>query len=851
MKNFLEKACFQKRSMQIMRLDLNKNWHVCFTELEYDWTDFKQVLEETANWMTGDVPCDVREILIREGIIKEPLNGLNCFESEWVENKAWWFKKDFQVDAELLQGDRVELVLESLDIGADIIVNGQFAGHQASAFYPFRADIRDLLKEGDNQILIRITTGLERVNAEELSKYNISSEEERRPGRGDIRRALLRKPQYSFGWDWGPRVSTCGIVKNAWLESHKKAAIRWVRTCVKLLQPKVRLNFTLEVENFHPFSTLDCCARISMTLHGKPVSCCETDVLLKSGMNYIDVEMELEDAKLWWPNGMGDQPLYTVKVEMDVDGSTIQYPEYQYGIRTVNIDTSRFGDRDRHFTIVINGVRTFCKGGNWIPADSVYARVSDKKYKKLILEAKEANFNMLRVWGGGLYERDVFYEECDRLGIMIWHDFMFSCSEYPDDQEAFLYEVEKELDYQTKKLRNHPSLVLWCGNNENTWFFDEGYQTEGYFGAKIYNYMAPETVRKNCPDIPYWNSSPYGGTRPNGSESGDRHLWFDFMMNPEMQKRIMPEEYDKASAKFVSEFGYIGPLKRSSIERYMDGAPFDISGEVWQHHNNTFEKDTVMAGIRYHYGVKGNLDIDGYLLYAGLCQGIMYGYSLESFRYKPECSGALFWMFNDCWGETGWSIIDYYLVRKISYYFVKRAFAPVKFILRFENGTINVVGINDGPSEKVINVEYGYVSFDGTVQNVKETILTLGAHSREKVMCFSKGNFDETQGVYYLKAVEDKEVPLAVLRTGTYREMNMPMTHVCVQKAERRGSTVFLTVASTGFAHAVHFDLPDNIRLSDEYFDMLPGDSRTIEIYDAADCLDARKIVPHCINEKR
>lgn len=834
-----------------MKLDLNKKWQVRYADLECGCEDFSTVLKETGGWMEADVPCDVHEPLIRDGIIKEPLDGMNCFESEWVENKSWWFKKSFHVNSELLQADAVELVFESLDIGADIILNEKFVGQQISAFYPFRRDVKEYLTEGENQLLVRLTTGLDRVKDDDIKSYNISTEEERRPGRGDAKRAFLRKPQFCYGWDWGPKVPTCGIVKDVWLESHKKAAIRWVHTYVKSLEPTVRIGFTLEVENFHPYSTLEGYARISMAIAGGMAASCELDTLLISGLNYIDAELEVENAKLWWPNGMGEQPLYAANIEMDIGSCKIHYPEYQYGIRTISINTSKLREGERLFAVTVNGIRTFCKGGDWIPADSIYSRITDEKYKTLILEAKDANFNMLRIWGGGLYERDVFYEQCDRMGIMIWHDFMFACSEYPDDQEAFLKEAEQELDYQTKKLRNHPSIALWCGNNENHWGFDDWWKDTGYFGSKIYNYVAPAAVRRNCPDIPYWNSSPYGGVHPNDCEIGDRHHWHDCMMNPEMSRRITPEEYDKVHSKFISEYGYVGPMKRSSIEKYLVDAPFDINGEVWQHHNNTFEKDTVVAGIKYHYCDPDNLDIDSYLLYAGLCQGLMYAYSLEAFRFQSECSGGLFWMYNDCWGETGWTIIDYYLRRKISYYFVKRALAPLKFILREENGMINTVAINDSLSARTVGVEYGYISYDGKVRDTMMTKLLLGPHRGESVLSFMKGAFEDKKGIYFVRAIENQDIPLALLRTGTYREMDMPPATVMVKDMERQGKNISLMVESDGFAHAVHFKLPDEIRLSDEYFDMLPREVRRVLLYDAPDDMNVNDIKAYCINGKQ
>jgi len=832
-----------------MRLDLNMDWKVRSEELDCDIYCANLVLNKEEDWLITNIPCDIREPLIRQGIIEEPLEGMNCFDSEWIENKSWWFKKTFYISEELLEDDIIELVLESLDYGADIFINGYWIGYQLSSFYAFRKDVKKFLCVDENDLLIRLTTGIERVNPEDMMGYIMNSEEKRRPGRGDKRKAFMRKPQYSFGWDWNPRVATCGIMKDVWIESHQKAVIRWVHTSVKRLKPETCLSFTVEVENFHSFSTLSADLQISLDLNGEIITTHESNVLLRSGITTFDIETLVPYAKLWWPNGMGEQPLYNIKISMNVNGRQIEYPMFSYGIRMVSLDTSKLENDERKFSFLINGVAIFCKGANWIPADSLYGRVTKARYETLVEEAKQANFNMLRIWGGGLYERDIFYELCDKNGILIWHDFMFACSEYPDDQSWFLDEVEKELDYQTRKLCNHSSLVLWCGNNENHWAFDEWWNKEtDCFGSKIYNYLAPNAVRRNCPEIPYWNSSPYGGQHPNEFSMGDCHHWHACMMNDEMQKRITPEEYDKVTAKFVSEYGYVGPLKKSSIIKYHKEAQLNINSEIWQHHNNTFEKDTVIAGIKNHYTDLENLSIDNYLLFAGLCQGLIYSYSLEAFRYKMECSGGLFWMYNDCWGETGWTIIDYYLTRKISYYFVKRAFEPVKFILREELGMIHTVGINETPESMMLNIEYGYVSYDGEKRDTKTITLELPAHSRYLILSFDKGLHDEKKGLYFIRESAIQKIPVSILRTSTYREQLCPQAIITIESIERSEEGIRLAVKSDCYAHSVHFNLPDEIKLSDEYFDLLPGETRNVMIYDIMEVLELSNIKATAVN---
>ena len=552
--------------------------------------------------------------------------------------------------------------------------------------------------------------------------------------------------------------------------------------------------------------------------------------MLTSGLNYADMDLSIEDAQLWWPSGYGEQSLYEVSVNLSCGGVHYDYPAFQYGIRTVFLDTTRVDEQNRRFTLVVNGVRIFCKGANWIPADSVYARVTREKYDRLVKESRNANFNMLRVWGGGIYECDEFYEACDKYGILLWHDFMFACAAYPDHQDWFKTLVEKELDYQTKRLRNHPSIGLWCGNNENHWIFGHvaGICHEKQMGLYSSNVQARSAVHSNCPQIPFWNSSPYGGGEPNSENVGDTHYWGECMMNKEMGKRIEPAEYDRIKAKFVTEYGYPGPCSKQTMEHYFDGRSIDFQSSVWKLHTNTFEKDTVASGIEKHYlGSAESLDLDGYILYAGMVQSLMLGYSLEAIRFKEGCSGALFWMFNDTWGEVGWTIVDYDLRRKISFYGVKRAFEHEKLIIRQNGDSVCVVGCNDGAQDIDVTAEAGYLSLDGKVRRMRVVSFTVPAHSRACVYEQPMPREDYESGVFAVIPSCGCFAP-AWLRICDMKNMKTPKPVLRVCNTNSDGSDLLVTVTSDTFAHGVYID--GNYSCSDNYFDLLPGQCKTLRI---------------------
>lgn len=834
---------------------LNEGWCLTSENLSCGPGEAAVVLFKSEGWMKCDIPCDVHIPLINEGIIKEPVEALNCFDCEWIEEKSWWFKKVFDAGEELIGREVVELTLEALDSNADIFLNGVHLGNHNNAFYPFTAEVKQYLKKADNTLLVRVTAGLEKVSQLELSpiKNAISYEKEVYRGtRGDKRRVFVRKPQFTFGWDWGPRIASCGIMKDVYIKAYDRLVVRCVHiTAAEVCRENARLDISVEVENLHPFSSFDCEVKIQLAAEDGTSAEIGKIWHLRSGINFIKLQADVAEPKLWWPNNMGGQHLYTVRASVTAGQYEAVYGEFKYGIRTLKLGMDPLKDGERLFAFEINGIKTFCKGGNWIPADSVYGRVSNEKYTALIKEAKEANFTMLRVWGGGLYEKDIFYEKCDEYGILVWQDFMFGCAMYPDRQEWFLNTVEKEMDYQTKRLRNHACLVLWCGNNENHWGFDEwwnGYQKGEYLGgAIIYNRLAPATIEKNCPEIPYWSSSPYGGLKPNGNEIGDRHHWYDCTMNTDMHKRITPEEYDKITSKFISEYGYIGPCGKSTLEKYHAGQPINREGDIWKHHNNTFEKDTVAAGIEKHYRDYSNISLEDYLLYAGLCQGLMYQYSLEAIRYKKDCWGSLFWMYNDCWGEVGWTIVDYYLVRKPSFYYVKRAFAPVKLILRREADQVMVMGVNDTDKELCFNMDYGYVTFDGRSRRTSVSEVRLQAFSRNIIQTFAVENDDLVNGMYFVKPDADG-IDGAILRSGDFRRLNTGSAVVRVGNFLKNGGECSFTVKSENYAHAVHFSLGDQVRPSDEYFDLLPGECRTIILRNLPADFGIKDIKPTAVN---
>ena len=810
-------------------LSLNGKWQLRDEIINLNFANAGKLSKSTNGWITQPVPGDIHQGLVTAGRIKEPLLGLNFFDCLWTEKRSWWFRKTFTIPASWLKADLVELELNGLDSNAELFLNDSHIGSHRNAFRPFVVDVKRYIKSGNNVLLVRLTAGVENISEADIHSTDgiLASTEAShgRPERGEPRRAFVRKPQYSFGWDWSPRVATTAIAGDVKITAINTACIREV-----LLRPlrhgdkQVILHATVMVDWLHYYKSGHGSVKLVLTDNDGRKYKATSELFLRSGYNFIELKVSIDKPKLWWPNGLGEQHFYKVEAKLKIGKESIDFPAFDYGVRFVELDT-----KDK-FALIINGRKVFCKGANWIPADAIYARVTNQRYEELIRKAADANFNMLRVWGGGLYERDAFYLACDRYGIMLWHDFMFACGPYPDHLEHFRAEVEKEADFQTKRLSRYVSVVLWSGCNENNWGFRDWWHDKTKAGAYLYNYLLPSIVRRNCPQIPYWNGSPYGGDAPNAENVGDHHRWHECMMNPVMEKRVTPEEYDKCTSLFISEFGYLGACGKETTTAYLDGAPLNPASEVWRQHTNVFEQNTVASGIRKHYADPEKLTIDEYLLYSGLVQGLMYQYALESMRLRTNCHGALFWMFEDCWGEVGWSIIDRYLRKKPSFYFVKRAFDPIKLIIRAWGDKVFVIAANDTSRDVKLKLQCGYVPLAGSKSRFKTCVVKASALQRTNCCVFPKGRHDPLAGLWVACCTNISSIKPAVFRAADYRKLKTKDPKLIYAVTPDGDNCCFVKISTRAWAHAVHFKLPTGAVPEDDYFDLLPGETKTIRI---------------------
>ncbi len=778
-------------------------------------------------WIAQPVPGDVHQGLQAAGKIPDPLVGLNSFQCDWIEGRSFWLRKKFALAEDALAAHTIELEMEGLDANASIFLNGTHVADHPSAMRPLTINVRPLLREGENTLLVRLTHGLENHSKDAALALGgmIPTEALRnRNERGDVRRVFVRKPQYVWGWDFTPRLATVGIGEVT-LRVLDKAVLRDVQVTPAKTGRNVRLAVVTTVHWTNPWAWGDARLKLIVTdPDGQTVAEEDWAGMVQSGDNAIEQVVTLPGARIWWPAGYGPQDRYTITVELMAGLAPADARTFRYGVRFVELDTSNT------FTLRVNGTAIYCRGGNWVPSDILWARATDERVDTLVREARACNFNTLRVWGGGHYERDAFYEACDREGILLWHDFMFACAPYDDADEAFCDEIRKEAGFWTRRLRNHACMGLWCGGNEclgsmsGKW---GGPMTEK--GSRIFGEILPQAVRENSPQVPYWHNSPYGGFDFWNSPEGDKHYWV-WLMNPDITKRIEPTLYDQCDSRFVSEFGYMGPCSMQTTRAYLGHEALDRTGQAWLHHDNTFDGGTVEAGIAKNYRDVGGLSDEEYLYYGGLNYGVMVSYALESMRFRPACHGSLFWMFNEPWGEVGWAVVDYYLRRKIGWWFVKRAFAPRRLILRVTAGKIVATLANDLSAALSGTLEYGYVSLDGKDGRVRQKEFTAKGNTRTILAAFAQGDFDPHRGVWFARVLTEPSIAPGLLRTCNHRELATTSARLQHAITPAEGNAYEVSVWTDVFAHAVELSLPGHARCEDNYFDLLPSEKRTIRV---------------------
>lgn len=522
-------------------------------------------LDDDAGWLPAEVPGDVHSTLLRHGLIEDPFYDTNAEKCRWVEEKVWWYRKEFVFDRTLNGDEILELKFHGLDTFATVFLNGEQLGAHANMFTPAVFEVTKKVKPGRNLLLVRFDPVVALTENQDYSRMWYSY---------NRNRVWVRKCQMNFRWDWCPRLITAGLWKDVELQVYKQARIESVFFYTEnISENRDRAAVGVTVETVAE-KGLD--LKLELTLAWAEETVIQKRVACRD--RCTTVKMAVDHPRLWWTHDLGAPNLYRLTVRLKADEEVLDTYTTEVGIRTITVKQKDDTGANR-FTFVLNGVELFAKGANWVPAHSLPGTIKDETYIRWIATAQNCRMNMLRVWGGGIYEREVFYRECDRRGILVWQDFMFSCSSYPDFDPGFMANVRAEVVHVVKALRSHPSLALWCGNNEIQWLHGQKLAEltdMRLYGERIFHELIPELLGDLDPTRLYWPSSPFGGNDPNSEEEGDKHNWQVWAGQVYPHRYGEPVRIDNTPAgtsfknytrdlgKFISEFGIqAAPVRRT------------------------------------------------------------------------------------------------------------------------------------------------------------------------------------------------------------------------------------------------------------------------------------------------
>ena len=816
------------------RYDLNGKWEFSSEDKIVGKTGHSQdestVALSAGEWMPATVPGCIHTDLIANGKISNPFYRFNEHNTKEHHRADWKYRRKFSLSADeysSLMKRRVNLVCEGLDTFATIWLNGKLLGKTENMYVEHEFNIKDLLRKDDNEIVILLESAL-RVGEELKKKYGETSS-----GYPFETRSYVRKAQYSFGWDWGPELPTMGIWKDIYIESYD-SKIRDV--CFRVLKSDKKqaiAELTVETD----------------TIAGEQFECeYEIDGIKgslapqKSRHGTFSQKITIKNPRLWMPNGYGEPNLYSLNVSLIFNSKAVDSRKLEVGIRTIELIRDK-DDEGSTFYFKINGVPVFCKGANFIPTDNFLHRTTDEKYRRLLQMAVDANMNMFRIWGGGIYEKDIFYSLCDKLGIMVWQDFMFACAIYPH-KSFFLKNVEQEARKAIRRLRNHPCITLCSGENEDHWFFGE-HKTKQYaktshiywskkweWGQKIYHELLPRECAKLDPTTPYIPGSPVGEGKngelnANCMSEGDRHSW-DVWSG--WRDAI---EYQKDTGRFISEFGFQAPPNLSTIKKYSIPEDWHPQSKWMEQHNKMGEGNPrLYKFLSDHFVVP--TDLESFIHLCQVNQGEQLRIGVEHFRRRKfKTAGALIWQINDCWPVSSWSLIDGETTPKLSYYYARRFFAPILLSIVEKDGKIEVWITNDTLKAVKGKMIAHSMSFDGKQISQRTINVTVPANTSKKCLTTSRADmnivFPENDFIYASLSDGYKIIADNSLLFDRIKFLAIPKP-VIEQKISQISNNKFeITLSSKTFVKACTIEFPaTDVSLSDNAFDLIPGIAKTV-----------------------
>lgn len=808
--------------------------------MDKDWK-FRQL--NLGEWKQATVPGTVHTDLMEHGIIEDPFYRANESMVQWVDKVNWEYQTIFLASEQLIGQRHQELVFHGLDTWCEVYLNGELLGETNNMFRTWRFDVTGKLKQGENELNVKFYSPIVK-GIEAMERYGMvlpaSNDYSQYGGMGDVRVSIyMRKAPYHFGWDWGPRLVTSGIWRNVELKGWSDQRI----TDVYIRQPKVTKQ-KAELEAEVTFES-DKTQSIEVRIENDKKLLAVRKVAVKSGENTIRIPFEIRNPRLWWSVGLGDPYIYDFNVSIRTGNQTKVAKSVKTGLRSIKLVRNK-DEKGESFGFELNGIPVFIKGANAIPGDVFLPRMTAERYEKMVLDAVNANMNMIRVWGGGIYEDDHFYETCDKYGIMVWQDFSFACAMYPGD-EAFLNNVKQEAIDNIKRLRNHPSLALWCGNNEidlawrhdspGGWGWKKPYneaEREHIFKAytDLFHTLLPEVIAEYTDGDDYWPSSPMAGPGINQHNvytgtSGDNHYWgvwhelHDF------------ERYRDNIGRFMSEYGFQSFPGFETVKQYTQPEDYDITSEVMTvHQRSGIGNLRIKEYMERYYRVPA--DFEQFLYMSQVLQADAMKLAMQAHRAAmPYCGGSLLWQLNDCWPVASWSTTDYYHTWKAAHYAVREACKPQMIAIEGNDSIVKLIVVNDKLKALSGNYELQLIDFNGKIVNQCSGKVSCKANATQTILTLDSKQF--------LKGYQPSQVMIvATLKQGNKtvdtdisfvvrpKELEIPKADINAEIINRDGKQL-LQVTSNSVAIQVMFYFPGHkAHFEENYVTLLPN--RTYEI---------------------
>lgn len=824
-------ASWDNREKVPAELDLDGAWQ------------FKAVDEQ--EWLDACVPGSVHSDLQRAGRIPDPFYRDNELQVQWVEKKEWEYRRSFTIDERFIAHDGIRLVARGLDTIAQVYLNDELVAETQNMFIEHEFDVKGQLHTGENRIRVIFRSVLEWNKRQAKKEPRVTWTD----AKGNL--CFARKSGTDFGWDWGLRLVGCGIWQPIRLVAYDTARLADVHIRQDLdHSEQAQLTIDAEIERFAP-GALE--LEILVRLGGQLISRDAAPVT----DGHMTRKLTIDHPKLWYPNGMGEQPLYTVVAAVKNRRGTVHCRDYRIGLRTVELVQER-DERGQTFGFNVNGSPVFCKGANWIPAGALRSELTEAHYRKLLSACQETHMNMLRVWGGGIYEADAFYELCDELGIMVWHDFMFAHGPYIAGSD-YLANIRAEVKSVTRRLRHHPCIVLWCGNNEQEgdmrqWL--EQYPTVAWEDFdKIFYGVIPETIKLYDPDRHYWPASPHHPLDPKAlkpdykSASGDAHLWQVWHAEEPFSWFVEHPDY-----RFVSEFGFYSLPTQETLRSFTTAEDRYFPSRILDLHNKTGWKtpnarDLGNVRIARYASTMFRMPngIEDWTYISQIMHGEAIRTAVETYRRNyPATTGALYWQLNENWPTISGSSLDYYGRWKALHYMAKRFFSPVLVCGWAQEMQVKIWGVNDNRNEIPAVLEWTLGTLEGSVVRrgrrdvilpankgilLEELDFTAEVGGNPEFGTYRDTNY-ETRGCHYCSfrlVHEDGELASNVVFFAPFKYLELvPGLQCCVES--EAGEPVISLVAHA-FAAFVEIGLANSYaRFSENYMHLLPGETRQVRI---------------------